>query len=125
MGKQSIAIVGLGDVGSAFLSELLGQSNSGVEIVAVVEGSVTPGYALAEANGIKNIGIDDLVAMGEGLDIIFDLTQEAESRRNLRERLRTSGNRHTIVATENIARMILMLISSGLELPKSHTRTGY
>lgn len=125
MGKQSIAIVGLGDVGSAFLSELLGQPNNGVEIVAVVEGADTSGAALAKANGIKNISIDDLVAMGEGLDIIFDLTNETGSRKNLRQRLMVSGNRHTIVATENIARMILMLISSGLELPKKHTNTGY
>jgi len=125
MEKQSIAIVGLGDVGSAFLAELLGQSNNGVEIIAVVERADTPGKAIAKASGIRNASIDELVAMGDGLDILFDLTHEAAVRKELREKLRGSGNRHTIVATENIARMILTLISSGVDLPKVHTSTGY
>jgi predicted dinucleotide-utilizing enzyme len=125
MGKQSIAIVGLGGVGCAFLAELLGQPNSGVEIIAVVEHADTPGGALAKANGIRNISIDELVAMGDGLDILFDLTHDAAVRTELREKLRASGNRHTIVATDNIARMILMLISSGVDLPKINTNTGY
>ena len=125
MGKQSIAIVGLGGVGTAFLAELLGQSNNGVEIIAVVERADTPGRALAKAKGIRNVSIDELVAMGDGLDILFDLTHDAAVRTELREKLRVSGNRHTIVATENIARMILMLISSGVDLPKVNSSTGY
>lgn len=125
MEKQSIAIIGLGSVGSAFLAELLGQSNNGVEIIAVVESADTPGRALAKASGIRNVSIDELVAMGDGLDILFDLTHEAAIRQELREKLRVSGNRHTIVATENIARMILTLISSGVDLPKVNTSTGY
>ena len=43
MKKQSIAIVGLGKMGSAFLEELLGQPNEGVEIIAVVEKNNTAG----------------------------------------------------------------------------------
>jgi len=125
MGKQTIAIVGLGRVGSAFLEELLGQSNSNVEITAVVECADTPGLALAKARGIRIVSIDELVAMGAGLDILFDLTDVAEVRQELRNKLRASGNQHTIVATENIARMIWSLISSGTELPNVHTRTGY
>jgi predicted dinucleotide-utilizing enzyme len=125
MEKQSIAIVGLGDVGSAFLAELLEQSNNGVEIIAVVEHAETPGSELAKARGIRNVSIDQLVAMGDSLDILFDLTNEEAVRKDLREKLRLSGNRHTIVATENIARMILMLISSGVDLPYKSTSTGY
>ena len=125
MEKQSIAIVGLGRVGSAFLKELVDQSNAGVEIVAVVECANTPGRSLAKARGIRNISIDELVGLGAGIDILFDLTDVAEVRQELREKLQASGNRHTIVATENIARMIWTLISSGAELPGVHTRTGY
>jgi len=125
MEKQTIAIVGLGRVGSAFLEELLGQSNSNVEITAVVECADTPGLAFAKARGIRAVSIDELVEMGAGLDILFDLTDVAEVRQELRNKLRASGNQHTIVATENIARMIWSLISSGTELPSVHTRTGY
>ena len=125
MGKQSIAIVGLGRVGSAFLEELLSQSNDAVEIVAVVECADTAGRSLAESRGISNLSIDELVGMGEGLDILFDLTDVSAVRQELREKLHASGNRHTIVATENIARMIWALISRGVDLPRVHSRTGY
>jgi predicted dinucleotide-utilizing enzyme len=125
MEKQTIAIVGLGKVGSAFLEELLGQSNEGVEIVAVVENNNTAGSALAKARGIKNLSIDELVGMGEDLDILFDLTDVASVRQDLRDKLRAAGNRHTIIATENIARMVWTLIASGAELPGPRSNAGY
>lgn len=124
MEKQSIAIVGLGKVGSAFLEELLGQSNQFVEIVAVVESGDTTGRALAKARGIENLSIDELVGMGDDLDILFDLTNVAAVRQELREKLQASGNRHTIIATENIARMIWALIASGANLPITQTIPG-
>lgn len=125
MKKQSIAIVGLGKLGAAFLEELLGQPNEGVEIIAVVEKNNTAGLALAKARGIINLNIDELIAIGNNLDILFDLTGVAEVRQELRDKLRAAGNHHTIIATENIARMIWMLISSGAEMPGAHLRTGY
>ena len=125
MGKQSIAIVGLGKMGSAFLAELLGQPNEAVEIIAVVEKSATAGLALAKSRGIKNVSIDQLIAMGNDLDILFDLTGEDAVRQELREKLRAAENHHTIVATENIARMVWALIASGAELPSTHDYAGY
>jgi predicted dehydrogenase len=125
MEKQSIAIIGLGKMGSVFLEELLGQPNEGVEIVAVVEKNDTAGLALAKARGIRNVSIDELIAIGDKLDILFDLTGMTEVRKEIRDKLRASGNRHTIVATENIARMVWTLIGSGAELPGSRTNPGY
>jgi len=125
MKKQSIAIVGLGRMGSAFLEELLGQSNEGVEIVAVVENNNTPGLALAKARGIKRLSIDELIRMGDDLDILFDLTGVDAVRQELRDKLLATGNRHTIIATENIARMIWALIASGAELPRAPVNAGY
>jgi predicted dinucleotide-utilizing enzyme len=124
MGKQSIAIVGLGKVGSAFLEELLGQSNPRVEIVAVVESGDTTGRALAKARGIKNLSIDELIKMGDDLDILFDLTDVTAVRQELRDKLRAAGNRHTIIATENIARMIWALIASSTNLPSAQAKPG-
>jgi len=125
MEKQSIAIVGLGRMGSAFLEELLGQPNEGVAIIAVVEKSNTPGLALAKAHGIKNLSIDELICIGDGLDILFDLTGVTAVRQELRDKLRIAGNHHTIVATENIARMVWALIASGTELPRTSANSGY
>lgn len=125
MEKQSIAIVGLGKMGSAFLEELLGQPNEGVEIVAVVEKNNTAGLALAKARGIKHLSIDELIEIGDDLDILFDLTGVAAVRQELRDKLRASENRHTIVATENIARMVWTLIASGAELPRPRANAGY
>jgi predicted dinucleotide-utilizing enzyme len=125
MKKQSIAIVGLGKLGSAFLGELLEHPNEAVEIVAVVEIRSTPGLALAASHGIRKVTIDELIGMGDNLDILFDLTGEEAVRQKLREKLRATANRHTIVATENIARMVWALISSGTEFPLANVSSGY
>ena len=106
MEKQSITIVGLSKVRPAFLEELLGQSNQRIEIVAVVKSGETTGRALAKARGIENLSIDKLIGIGDELDILFDLTDVTAVGQELREKLRASGNRHTVIATENIARMI-------------------
>ena len=125
MEKQSIAIVGLGTMGAAFLEELLGQSNESVEIVAVSEINNTAGLALAKSHGIKSLSIDELTLMDGKLNILFDLTGEEAVRKEIRDKLRAAGNLHTIVATDNIARMIWALIASGAELPSTHGYAGY
>ena len=125
MTKQSIAIVGLGEMGSAFLEELLGQSNEGVEIVAVVENNNTSGLALAKARGINNLSIDELVRLGEDLDILFDLTDVPGVCQELRDKLRAAGNCHTIIATENIAHMVWTPIASGVDIPRVPASAGY
>lgn len=125
MQKQSIAIVGLGRVGSVFLEKLLGQSNKGVEIIAVAEKGQTAGTSLAKAHDIENLSIDQLVAKGGNIDILFDLTGLPAVRQELREKLMASGNRHTVIATESVASLIWVLISEGENLPNVHVKTGY
>lgn len=125
MQKQSIAIVGLGRVGSVFLEKLLGQSEKGVSVVAVAEKGATAGTALAKTHGIENLNIDQLVAKGGNIDILFDLTGLPAVRQELREKLMASGNRHTVIATESIASLIWVLMSEGESLPDVHTKTGY
>jgi predicted dehydrogenase len=125
MQKQSIAIVGLGRVGSVFLDKLLKQANKGIAIVAVAEKGATAGAALAKANGITNVSLDQLVAQSDKIDILFDLTGLAEVRKELREKLMAAGNQHTVIATESIASFIWLLISDGETLPNVHAKTGY
>jgi predicted dehydrogenase len=125
MSKQSIAIVGLGRVGSAFLAELLRRPNKDIEVVAVAENSDTSGKILAKAQGIAVLDTAALIAMGEKIDILFDLTGVPAVRRDLREKLLASDNRHTIIATETIAKFIWSLIASDVALPNVHGKTGY
>jgi len=125
MQKQTIAIVGLGRVGSVFLDKLLKQSNNGISIVAVAEKGDTPGATLAKANGIENLSIDQIVAKTEDIDILFDLTGLPAVRQELREKFMATGNRHTVLATESIASLIWALISAGEALPNVHSKKGY
>ena len=125
MQKQSIAIVGLGRVGSVFLEKLLGQSAKGIEIIAVAEKGVTAGTALAKAHGIENLTLDQLIAKSAKIDILFELTGLAAVRQELREKLMATGNRHTVIATEGIASLIWVLIAEGENLPNVHGKTGY
>lgn len=125
MQKQSIAIVGLGRVGSVFLEKLLGQSDKGMAIVAVAEKGETAGAALAKTHGIENLNLDQLIAKGSDIDILFELTGSAAVRQELRDKLMASGNHHTVIATEGIASLIWVLISEGENLPNVHGKTGY
>ncbi len=125
MSKQTIAIVGLGRVGSVFLAELLRRPNKDIEVVAVAENGETSGKILAKSQGIAVLDSDALIAMGEKIDILFDLTGVPAVRRDLREKLMAADNRHTIIATETIAKLIWSLIASDVALPSVHGKTGY
>lgn len=125
MSKQAIAIVGLGRVGSVFLEELLRQESKDIAVVAVAENGETPGKALAKSHNIPVLDTDAIIAKGDGVDILFDLTGSAAVRKELREKLMADNNRHTVIATESIARLIWSLISSEAALPNVHGKSGY
>lgn len=125
MSKQSIAIVGLGRVGSVFLAELLRRPNKDIEIVAVAETGESSGKMQAKAQGIAVLDTDAIIAMGDKIDILFDLTGVPAVRKELREKLMAADNRHTVIATEAIAKLIWSLIASDVALPSVHEKTGY
>ncbi|MEN6587215.1 MAG: hypothetical protein ABFE02_14340 [Sulfuricella sp.] len=125
MQKQKVAIVGLGRVGSAFLDELLCLTGKGVKVAYAVEKNDTPGKKAAEAAGVKILSIDELIALGEDVDIVFDLTGIAEVRKELREKFFASNNRHTVIAPESIAHFLWSIMSDA-SLPVIEGRkTGY
>lgn len=70
------AIVGLGRVGSIFLKKAMEKKDRGINIVAAAEKNENaPGIQIAKDNGIIVYGDGKkLVEIGDGLDIIFDLT---------------------------------------------------
>lgn len=122
-----IAIVGLGRVGSMFLQKMTEQRSSGVKLIAVVEARPdAPGVKIAEDKKIKIYKeVQDIVRLGDTVDVVFDLTGSAEVRRALRSGLAGSNNRHTVVAPEVVAFLIWDLIASGEAFPESHAISGY
>ncbi|MCB1141364.1 MAG: homoserine dehydrogenase [Leptospiraceae bacterium] len=125
MEKPNIAIVGLGRIGSAFLEEMLQKKSKGIHLEYAAELSDTPGKKKAIEAGIKVISMDEVIGLGEKIDVIFDLTGLPEVRKELREKLGASGNHHTVIASESIVRTIWALISDR-ELPVIEGRkTGY
>jgi predicted dinucleotide-utilizing enzyme len=125
MDTQKIAIIGLGRIGSAFLRNMLGRRERGVELVAVAESGDTPGRKMALDAGLKVMALDQIVALGSGVDILFDLTGIPAVRREIREKLMAQGNHHTVIASETIARLIWVMTSDD-DLPVIAGRsTGY
>jgi pyrroline-5-carboxylate reductase len=125
MDKQSIAIIGLGRIGSAFLRQILKKLIHGLDLVCVAEATDTPGKQLALSSGIKVCTLDDIVGMGDQVQVIFELTGLPNVRRELREKLVASQNKQTVIASESIVRVIWALISDE-ELPVIAGRsTGY
>lgn len=125
MEQQRIAIIGLGRIGSAFLSQMLLKRSQGIELVCAAEAADTLGRQLAAKSGIAIKSLDDIVALGNRLDVIFELTGLPEVRRELREKLVASKNAHTVIASESIVRVIWALISDDALPVIKGRQTGY
>ncbi len=106
-----IALVGLGEVGERFLEEMLRLKSRGINIVCAAELMDTPGRRRAAAEGIPLKTLEEIVAMANTVDVIFDLTGTPSVRKGLREKMQASGNRHTIIAPETMARMLWAVVS--------------
>ncbi len=124
METLNIAVVGLGRVGAVFFEQMLPLKNKGIEIACVVERNETAGKVLAIQAGIRAVSIDELIASGNAVDIIFDLTGSTETRRELREKLAAANNHYTTIATEAIAHMMWKMMGSK-DLPDIHGKGGY
>jgi predicted dinucleotide-utilizing enzyme len=125
MDNQKIAIIGLGRIGSAFLRNMLDRRERGVTLVGVAESGDTPGRKLALDAGLRVLSLDQIIALGSGVDILFDLTGIPAVRREIREKLMAQGNHHTVIASETIARLIWVMTSDD-DLPVIAGRsTGY
>ena len=121
---QTIAIVGLGRVGSRFLEAMCERKSRDVDVVAVAEPQRTPGRDAAEAAGIPVLELDELIARAAAIDIVFDLSGQFAVRQRLRQGLARAGNSRTVVAPESIARLIWSMLDAGV-LPEVHADLGY
>jgi pyrroline-5-carboxylate reductase len=123
--QQRIAIIGLGRIGSAFLKQMLLKRSLGIHLVCAAEAADTPGRQLAAQSGIALKSLDDIVALGKEVDVVFELTGLPEVRRELRDKLVGSKNAHTVIASESIVRVIWALISEDALPVIQGRKTGY
>ncbi len=60
--------------------------------------------------------------MGDGVDMFFDLTGNAETRQALRKGMMETNNNHTVIAPEIMAQLLSMFFDADMEVPQ--TRGG-
>lgn len=119
-----IAVVGLGEVGGRYFEEMLRLKDRGIRIVCVAEMSDTPGLRRAVEEGIPVKTLDEIVALGHAVDVIFELTGAPSVRRSLREKMQETGNRHTIIAPETMARLLWAVVTDEVLAEGGHQK-GY
>jgi predicted dehydrogenase len=122
-----VAIIGLGRVGSTFLSKLSKIENIGVDIVAAVEKDTNAaGNTVAQSSNIP-VYTDPktVIELGESVDIIFDLTGVPDTRKLMRSYLARSGNQHTVLVTEVMAHFIWSFMEDVGGFPDFHPDKGY
>lgn len=115
--KIKVALLGLGEIGQEFAEnflEIIQEGGKAVEIVAVshddFESPIVLGF---QQNGVPVYkDAVDVVEMGEKVDIIFDLTGNADTRMALRKGMQTSNNQHTVIAPEIIAQLLWMFFDA-------------
>ena len=118
-----IALLGLGEIGQEFAEHFLEITQEGgkpVEIVAVshddMESPIVMGF---QQNGVPVYqDAVDVVEMGDKVDIIFDLTGNAETRQGLRRGMQDSNNRHTVIAPEIMAQLLWMFFDADTDMNK-------
>ena len=119
--KINIALLGLGAVGQDFAEhflEIIQEGGKPVEIVAVASRHLDSPVAL----GFQQSGVPvfedalEVVKMGDKVDIIFDLTGNADTRAALRKGLQEADNRHTVIAPEVMAKLLWMFFGEDANL---------
>ena len=125
MDNQNIAIIGLHDLGTEFFKAMINLKDKGVNVLGVSETAFTEGAQYAQDLGIGNVSINKVVEMGDKVDIIFDLSNDREIRKELRKELFSSNNQHTVIAPESVARLMYTMIDEK-QLPEhGENKTGY
>lgn len=127
--KIKIALLGLSRVGETFSEHFLAkiqEQHINVEIVAVATHHPESPVALGFAHSNILVLEDALkvVDLGDRVDIIFDLTGNADVRQQLRARLQAANNHHTVIAPEVFAQLLWEFFDEGETLPHS-AQTGY
>lgn len=119
-----VALLGLGKIGQEFAEnflEMIQERQRPVEIVAVSDMDTESPVALGFAHSGVPVFADPLavIAMGEQVDVIFDLTGDAELRQRLRQALAEAGNSHTVLAPQVMARLLSLFFDTDYTLAEA------
>lgn len=119
--KINIALLGLGSVGQDFAEnflEIIQEGGKAVEIVAVAHRHLDSPVALGfQQSGVKVFeDAVEVVNLGDAVDIIFDLTGDADVRVALRKGLQLSNNQHTVIAPEIMAKLLSMFFDGDTDM---------
>jgi predicted dehydrogenase len=109
--KIRVALLGLGEIGQTFAEhflEKIQQYGAPVQIVAVADRHTDSPVALGFAHSGVPVFQDalEVTKLGDQVDIIFDLTNNNRLRQELRLKLLETKNRHTLIATEVVAKLL-------------------
>lgn len=121
--KIKVALLGLGDIGQEFAEhflEIIQEGGKPVEIVAVAHEQLDSPIVLGfQQNGVHVYeNAVDVVGMGDAVDIIFDLTGNAGTRKALRKGMMESNNNHTVIAPEIMAQLLWMFFDADINVSK-------
>ena len=121
--KIKVALLGLGEVGQEFAEhflEIIQEGGKAVEIVAVAHDQLDSPVVLGfQQNGVAIYeNAADIVDMGDAIDIIFDLTGNADTRQTLRKGMMDSNNKHTVIAPEIMAQLLWMFFDTDFNVNK-------
>jgi len=76
--------------------------------------------AAAAKSHVKVLSLDELVAEGDKIDVVFDLSGGANVAEELHRKYAAKGNQHTIVAPERMAHLMLTVMENQRNLPDVH-----
>ena len=122
MGKTiRVALVGLGSVGEVFAEHFLEKIQEGgmpIEIVAVADRHLDSPIALgfSQDNIPTFADAQEVVKLGDKVNIIFDLTGNSAVRQKLRGKLMESKNHHTVIAPAVLACLLWCFFDQGGDL---------
>ena len=114
MNHFSIGIVGAGHAAIEMLHQLLKADYVTITGIADMNENA-PGIALAREHGIPtSTDMADILAAGEQLDILIDVTGVKKVRDILRQHMQDSGNHHTVIMHERISALMISLANNKL-----------
>ncbi|MDH5631670.1 MAG: hypothetical protein OEZ10_01600 [Gammaproteobacteria bacterium] len=119
----NVAIIGLGEAGEIFALHLLEKiqiDQRPVKIVAAVHNNLSSPVALGfQQNGVPVFSdIKQLADLGQGVDIIFNMTGDGVLAQKLRLELLERKNRHTVIASDLVAHLLWSFFDEDTELPE-------